>query len=88
MDKMKADTLKTAKLSLEFAALWFLSNFFYNKGLSSTSVTSSTVLQNSSSIFVYIFSLWFLKDVHFDITKALMVVLSFSGIIVVTISDK
>jgi drug/metabolite transporter (DMT)-like permease len=68
--------------------MWFFSNYFYNSGLSSTSVSSSTVLCNTSSIFVYIFGIFMLKDVRFDIFKSFMVLISFSGIVLVAISDR
>ena len=68
--------------------MWFLSNYFYNYGLSSTSVSSSTVLCNTSSIFVYIFGIILLEDVKFNILKALIVCVSFSGIVCVALSDR
>ena len=61
------DELKvTAKISAEFTLLWFFSNYFYNSGLASTSVSSSTVLCNTSSIFVYLVGLCLLDGVKFN----------------------
>ena len=74
-------------MSLEFTILWFCSNYFYNSGLANTSVTSSAVLCNTSSIFVFLFSLCLLKDTKADAVKALSVIFSFSGIVIVTFSD-
>jgi solute carrier family 35, member F5 len=87
LSKFKQDIRKTSRLSLEFCLLWFFSNYFYNSGLSSTSVTSSTVLCNTSSIFVYLIGLVLLKDVKFEYFKALFVILSFTGIVIVTLTD-
>lgn len=50
-------------------------------------MSSSAVLCNTSAIFVYLISLCLLKDTKADALKALSVVLSFSGIVIVTISD-
>lgn len=75
------------KVSLEFMIMWFSANYFYNAGLASTSVSSSTVLCNTSSIFVYIAGLYLLDGVRFDLIKALMVLISFTGIVVVTLAD-
>ena len=50
-------------------------------------MSSSAVLCNTSSIFVYLISLCLLKDTKADALKALSVVASFSGIVIVTISD-
>ena len=77
-----------ASLSLQFCLLWFCSNFFYNYGLSYTSVSSSTVLCNTSSIFVLIFSLCLIKGTKFSAFKALMVGCSFAGITIIALTDK
>lgn len=68
--------------------LWFGSNYCYNFGLSRTSLTSSTVLSNTSSIFVYILSLIILPGTKFNLFKAAMVLLSFAGVVVITYTDK
>ena len=67
--------------------LWFSANFFYNAGLASTSVSSSTVLCNTSSIFVYLAGLCLLNRVKFSSIKASLVLASFVGICVVTFAD-
>ena len=67
--------------------LWFCSNYFYNNGLSKTSVASSAVLCNTSAIFVYLISLCLLKNTKFDILKGFSVICSFTGIVIVTFSD-
>jgi solute carrier family 35 protein F5 len=79
---------ETASLSLQFCLLWFGSNYSYNYGLSNTSLTSSTVLSNTSSIFVYILGLFILSETHLNFQKAALVLLSFSGVLVITLTDK
>lgn len=76
-----------ARISAEFTLLWFFSNYFYNAGLASTSVSSSTVISNTSSIFVYLVGLALLDGVKFNPAKAAMVLTSFAGIWIVTFSD-
>ena len=68
--------------------LWFSSNYFYNFGLANTSVSSSTILSNTSSIFVYIIGMVLLPHVKFNPIKALMVLFSFGGIVLISISDE
>lgn len=63
---------------------WFFSNYFYNYGLSTTSVSSSTVLSNTSAIFVYLIALIFLKET-FVILKAICVLLSFTGVVLIAL---
>tara|TARA_B110000285_G_C14979363_1_gene540557 strand:- start:489 stop:827 length:339 start_codon:yes stop_codon:yes gene_type:complete len=77
-----------SRISGEFTLLWFFSNYFYNAGLASTSVSSSTVLSNTSSIFVYLVGLCLLDGIRFNIWKALMVLGSFFGIWIVAMADK
>ena len=68
--------------------LWFGSNFFYNMGLANTSVTSSSILCNTSSVFVYILSLVLLKGTRFDFVKALSVVVTIAGIVTVNLGSR
>jgi hypothetical protein len=82
-----AEVKSTARVSLEFALLWFGSNYFYNLGLDKTAVSSSTVLANTSSIFVYIFSLILMGGHKFSLIKVAVVTLSFSGIMLITLTD-
>lgn len=86
-EQFKAETRKVGRLSLEFAFLWFCSNYFYNSGLSSTSVASSSVLCNTSSIFVYAFGLIILPEIKLDFINIISVFLSFGGIVCVTMAD-
>ena len=57
-------------------------------GLANTSVTSSTILLNSSSLFVYVLSLLLLKGTKFDILKAICVLVTMSGIVVVNLGSR
>lgn len=66
---------------------WFFSNYFYNLGLVTTSVSSSTVLSNTSSIFVYVIALILMRE-KFHIVKGLFVLVSFGGIVIITLQDK
>ena len=70
-------------LSFTFCMFWFFSNYFYNLGLSSTTVSSSTVLSNTSAIFVYLITLVFLRE-KFDILRCVLVFVSFGGVILIT----
>ena len=87
MDAFKQEVSDISSLSFKFTAILFGANYFYNASLGMTSVSSSTVLSNTSSIFVYILGLLMLPGGKFDMFKALMVLLSFSGIVVITIAD-
>lgn len=51
-------------------------------------MSSSTVLSNTSSIFVLIFSLCLIKGTKFNAFKALMVACSFAGIATIALTDK
>ena len=86
--EFKQEIKKISRLSFEFCILWFLSNYFYNMGLANTSVTSSTILLNTSSVFVYVLSLLLLKGTKFDIFKAVCVVVTISGIVVVNFGSR
>ena len=73
------------RISLEFCIIWVASNYFYNASLGKASVSTSTVLSNSSSIFVYLFSLRLMKDVSFSMSRAVAVLLSFTGIVLIAV---
>lgn len=76
------------KLSLIFCLFWFSSNYFYNLGLVSTSVSSSSILSNTSAIFVFLIEVAFLWDpLNFSWLKPFFVFICFSGITMITIVD-
>ena len=58
----------TAKISLIVCPIWFLANWTYNQSLSMTSVTSSTIISTTSSLFSFIGSVWFTGE-EFTYTK-------------------
>jgi solute carrier family 35 protein F5 len=80
------------KISAVFALFWFLSNYLYNYGLSCSSITSSTILSNTSPTWVYLISISCLlseqQRQQFKISKALFVVISLSGFIVIAMQDQ
>ena len=75
-------------ISLQFCMIWVASNYFYNAGLAGTSVASSTVLNNSSSMFVYMFGFCLLPNKKFSWVRSGMVLCSFAGIVVITLGAK
>jgi solute carrier family 35 protein F5 len=75
-------------ISLTFCLFWFCANYFYNAGLGYTLVSSSTVLANTSILFVLIFSCVFLRDEPMSIFKLIGVLISFAGATIVTLSEK
>ncbi|KAG7380727.1 hypothetical protein PHYPSEUDO_006909 [Phytophthora pseudosyringae] len=60
------------------APLWFVANFTYNESLNLTSVTSSTILSATSSVFTLVLAVWILKE-RFTWLKALGVALCMAG---------
>ena len=75
------------KTSLAFWMLWSLANYFYNAGLMYTYVSSSTILSNTSILFVFVFTFLFLRTEKFSIWKLMGVLLSFSGATIVTLNE-
>jgi len=57
-------------------------------GLANTSVTSSSILCNTSSVFVYILSLLILKGTKFDLIKALSVAFTIAGVVTVSLGSQ
>mmetsp|Transcript_17360 Transcript_17360/g.39195 ORF Transcript_17360/g.39195 Transcript_17360/m.39195 type:complete len:288 (-) Transcript_17360:1276-2139(-) len=49
--------LETMQVALRICPFWFCSNYFYNQSLSWTSVTSSTVISSTGSIFTFLIGL-------------------------------
>lgn len=65
---------------------WFFSNYFYNYGLSATSVASSSVLSNTTTIFVYLIGVIFMRD-QIQLIKGIFVLISFGGVVLITLQD-
>ncbi|KAG1689764.1 hypothetical protein DVH05_001969 [Phytophthora capsici] len=74
----KATLRRTTIAAAVVAPLWFIANFTYNESLNLTSVTSSTILSATSSIFTLILAVWILKE-RFTWLKALGVLLCMAG---------
>ncbi|KAF2215440.1 hypothetical protein CERZMDRAFT_65730 [Cercospora zeae-maydis SCOH1-5] len=78
--------LQTARLSAEFCPLWFLANYFVAACLQYTTVSSSTILTSTSSVFTLIFGAMF-KVERFTVRKLLGVLASLTGIILISSLD-
>lgn len=70
----------------KIAPVWFISNFAYNASLRYTSITSSTILVNTGSLFTFLFAL-LTKDEHFNVCKLLGVLCGMSGCILTGLND-
>lgn len=77
---------ETLMLSLQFIVLWFSANLVTNASLSYTSVASQTILLSTSSFFTLIFGYLYLIE-KINRNKILGIVLSFSGVLIVTKID-
>jgi solute carrier family 35 protein F5 len=82
----RLNLLDTAKLSLEFAFLWFAANYFMAACLEYTTVSSSTILTSTSSIWTLLVgSLWGVE--RFTVRKLLGVLASLAGIVLISMMD-
>jgi solute carrier family 35, member F5 len=75
------------KISATFCLFWFAANYFYNLSLNLTNISSNTILANTSILFVFLFSICFLKTEKYNWLKIVLVFVSFSGAVVVILSD-
>lgn len=76
----------TIKLALQFIILWFSANLVTNASLSYTSVASQTILSTTSSFFTLLIGyLYSIEKINQN--KILGIVLSFTGVIIVTKID-
>ena len=73
-------------MAVKIAPVWFLSNFFYNTSLAYTSITSSTVLASTGSLFTFLFAVS-CGDERFTAPKLLGVILCFMGSVLTGLSD-
>lgn len=73
---------QTIKLSFIFCLLWFAATYTYNLGLSLTFESTSFVLSNTSSVFVYLLSLILRRD-KLAWISSIGVLIAFGGIICV-----
>lgn len=77
---------ETIVIAFWFSILWFLPNFFNNASLIFTSVSSQTVLASTSSFFTIIVGRIFHIET-LDVTKVMSIVVSFIGVLCVTLND-
>ncbi len=75
---------KTAFVSFLICIPWFMANFAYNTSLSYTSVSSSTVISSTSSLFTFLLSLWLLNE-KFTFRKFAGVLLCMTGTVAVQV---
>ncbi|XP_065678037.1 solute carrier family 35 member F4 isoform X1 [Hydra vulgaris] len=69
------------RYTLPFCVLWLLTNYLYYLSLEKLLPGTTTAVFSSSSCFVYIFSLIFLKD-SFYVIRLISILLSIGGIVV------
>lgn len=66
------------RIAMKIAPVWFISNFTYNASLKYTSITSSTVLSSTGSLFTFLFAI-VTKDERFTLLKFFGVVFGVLG---------
>jgi len=74
---------ETGKLSLEFCILWYLANYFVAACLEYTTVSSSTILTSTCSVFTLLFGALFGVE-RFTVRKLLAVLASLAGIVMIS----
>ena len=79
----KLTLLETAKLSLEFSALWFAANYFAAACLEYTTVGSATILTSTSSVWTLLFGA-LARVERFTLRKLLGVAASLAGLALVS----
>jgi solute carrier family 35, member F5 len=70
----------------KIAPVWFLANWTYNASLAYTSITSSTVLASTGSIFTFLFAL-VMQEERFSMFKFVGVLLAVTGSIITALQD-
>eukprot|EP00904_Undaria_pinnatifida_P007238 jgi/Undpi1/3644/HiC_scaffold_16.g07014.m1 len=75
------------KVGASLAVVWYVTQWSYIASLASTSVTSSTIIANSSVLFTYMFNV-IAKTEQFNYAKTFGVVLAMVGAVAVGLSDK
>ena len=74
------------RIALKIAPVWFFANWSYNASLAYTSITSSTILASTGSLFTFMFAV-VSGDESFTCATFLGVVLGVSGSILTGLSD-
>ena len=75
------------RASSKIASIWFISNYAYNASLLYTSVTSSTVLASTGSLFTFLFAAGIFNVESFNYIKLTGVVLGMIGSILTGLHD-
>jgi len=73
-------------MALRIGPVWFLSNYFYNTSLAYTSISSSTVLASTGSLFTFLFAVT-CGDEKVNLSKLAGVLLCFVGSVLTGLSD-
>jgi len=87
----RASVRETARLAMSFAPMWLIANWSYNASLcrscgTGTSVSNSTLLSASSSVFTFLFSVLFLGDA-FSLARLACAVLNLGGVALLVLYD-
>lgn len=72
--------------AMKIAPVWFIANWTYNASLEYTSITSSTVLASTGSLFTFLFAVWY-RDEQFTCLKFLGVALGVAGSLLTALHD-
>lgn len=79
-----------AKMALQFCLLWFLGNFAYQAALNQTDAGIVNVLSSTSSLFTLVIAAVYPSNAgdKFSLSKFFAVLLSMSGVAVITYVDE
>ncbi|CAB9521109.1 solute carrier family 35, member F5 [Seminavis robusta] len=72
--------------AVKIAPVWFIANWTYNASLAYTSITSSTVLASTGSVFTFLFAVLY-RDEQFTCMKFLGVLLGVTGSLFTALHD-
>eukprot|EP00026_Physarum_polycephalum_P010491 Phypoly_transcript_10655.p1 GENE.Phypoly_transcript_10655~~Phypoly_transcript_10655.p1 ORF type:complete len:372 (+),score=40.13 Phypoly_transcript_10655:82-1197(+) len=78
---------KNVKWAPLFTIFWYLANYLFVWGIAYTNVPSSLTIEQLATVFVFILSVIFLKEVA-TIGKIMSVLICIGGVILVAFSDK
>mmetsp|Transcript_29080 Transcript_29080/g.42709 ORF Transcript_29080/g.42709 Transcript_29080/m.42709 type:complete len:418 (-) Transcript_29080:92-1345(-) len=82
----KISKQETFRIALNIAPVWFLANYTYNQSLEWTSVSSSTLLASTGSLFAFFFAVLF-KDESFSAARLFGVLFFVLGSLLTGLSD-
>ncbi|KAM7428869.1 hypothetical protein ABFA07_020209 [Porites harrisoni] len=88
-EDQKLPVHRVARVALLFCLLWFCANCSYQEAIAHTSPAAVNILSSSSGLFTLILASVFQSSSadKFSITKLLAVLMSITGIVLVTLSD-